>query len=396
MKKSKNNEEEAPVEETSLTEKDNIPVQEQLLKAFIKAISVSDRSFQDCISEDKDLFKLLNDNYEVAKNISSNENIFSFYFISELNQIIANSLNKNHDYNINGYGVLLSKGYYGILKKEFSQNYNNKNLDEIRWIYSGLLYIDNTFSMLSNTSSITYNNANANIKSKIDLIDDSLKSFKNVNDKLSDLEEKVNSFKTTVDNYDKEQIKRESDRDKKAIELNIAIVGIFVAIVSVLFGGTSFLNSTISNLDVKAQKLCILIGIVGLILFDSVFALFYFISRLIDKPIINKIECPTYSPKCYENKKSVKFLFRQIKHKVYITYQKAKVVFWVNFVLMDAIIFMSILYLLTNNGVWVSQASNGISIWNFAAALVVPIVLLCVCFKCTLPCKDCFKFNQRK
>ena len=250
--------------------------------------------------------------------------------------------------------------------------------------------------MLSNTSSITYNNANANIKSKIDLIDDSLKSFKNVNDKLSDLEEKVNSFKTTEDNYDKEQIKRESDRDKKAIELNIAIVGIFVAIVSVLFGGTSFLNSTISNLDVKAQKLCILIGIVGLILFDSVFALFYFISRLIDKPIINKIECPTYSPKCYENKKSVKFLFRQIKHRVYITYQKAKVVFWVNFVLMDAIIFMSILYLLTNNGVWVSQASNGISIWNFAAALVVPIVLLCVCFKCTLPCKDCFKFNQKK
>lgn len=396
MKKSKNNEEEAPVEETSLTEKDNIPVQEQLLKAFIKAISVSDRSFQDCISEDKDLFKLLNDNYEVAKNISSNENIFSFYFISELNQIIANSLNKNHDYNINGYGVLLSKGYYGILKKEFSQNYNNKNLDEIKWIYSGLLYIDNTFSMLSNTSSITYNNANANIKSKIDLIDDSLKSFKNVNDKLSDLEEKVNSFKTTVDNYDKEQIKRESDRDKKAIELNIAIVGIFVAIVSVLFGGTSFLNSTISNLDVKAQKLCILIGIVGLILFDSVFALFYFISRLIDKPIINKIECPTYSPKCYENKKSVKFLFRQIKHRVYITYQKAKVVFWVNFVLMDAIIFMSILYLLTNNGVWVSQTSNGISIWNCAVALVVPIVLLCVCFKCTLPCKDCFKFNQKK
>ena len=62
MKKSKNNEEEAPVEETSLTEKDNIPVQEQLLKAFIKAIHVSDRSFQDCISEDKDLFKLLNDN----------------------------------------------------------------------------------------------------------------------------------------------------------------------------------------------------------------------------------------------------------------------------------------------------------------------------------------------
>lgn len=396
MKKSKNNEEEAPVEETSLTEKDNIPIQEQLLKAFIKAISVSDRSFQDCISEDKDLFKLLNDNYEVAKNISSNENIFSFYFISELNQIIANSLNKNHDYNINGYGVLLSKGYYGILKKEFSQNYNNKNLDEIKWIYSGLLYIDNTFSMLSNTSSITYNNANANIKSKIDLIDDSLKSFKNVNDKLSDLEEKVNSFKTTIDNYDKKQIKRESDRDKKAIELNIAIVGIFVAIVSVLFGGTSFLNSTISNLDVKAQKLCILIGIVGLILFDSVFALFYFISRLIDKPIINKIECPTYSPKCYENKKSVKFLFRQIKHRVYITYQKAKVVFWVNFVLMDAIIFMSILYLLTNNGVWVSQTSNGISIWNFAAALVVPIVLLCVCFKCTLPCKDCFKFNQKK
>lgn len=280
MKKSKNNEEEAPVEETSLTEKDNIPVQEQLLKAFIKAISVSDRSFQDCINEDKDLFKLLNDNYEMAKNISSNENIFSFYFISELNQIIANSLNKNHDYNINGYGVLLSKGYYGILKKEFSQNYNNKNLDEIKWIYSGLLYIDNTFSMLSNTSSITYNNANANIKSKIDLIDDSLKSFKNVNDKLSDLEEKVNSFKTTVDNYDKEQIKRESDRDKKAIELNIAIVGIFVAIVSVLFGGTSFLNSTISNLDVKAQKLCILIGIVGLILFDSVFALFYFFHGL--------------------------------------------------------------------------------------------------------------------
>ncbi len=396
MKKSKNNEEEAPVEETSLTEKDNIPVQEQLLKAFIKAISVSDRSFQDCISEDKDLFKLLNDNYELAKNISSNENIFSFYFISELNQIIANSLNKNHDYNINGYGVLLSKGYYGILKKEFSQNYNNKNLDEIKWIYSGLLYIDNTFSMLSNTSSITYNNANANIKSKIDLIDNSLNSFKNVNDKLSGLEEKVNSFKTTVDNYDKEQIKRESDRDKKAIELNIAIVGIFVAIVSVLFGGTSFLNSTISNLDVKAQKLCILIGIVGLILFDSVFALFYFISRLIDKPIINKIECPTYSPKCYENKKSVKFLFRQIKHRVYITYQKAKVVFWVNFVLMDAIIFMSILYLLTNNGVWVSQTSNGISIWNCAAALVVPIVLLCVCFKCTLPCKDCFKFNHRK
>ena len=42
--------------------------------------------------------------------------------------------------------------------------------------------------MLSNTSSITYNNANANIKSKIDLIDDSLKSFQNVNDKLSDLE----------------------------------------------------------------------------------------------------------------------------------------------------------------------------------------------------------------
>lgn len=396
MKKSKNNEEEAPVEETSFTEKDNIPVQEQLLKAFIKAISVSDRSFQDCINEDKDLFKLLNDNYEMAKNISSNENIFSFYFISELNQIIANSLNKNHDYNINGYGVLLSKGYYGILKKEFSQNYNNKNLDEIKWIYSGLLYIDNTFSMLSNTSSITYNNANANIKSKIDLIDDSLKSFKNVNDKLSDLEEKVNSFKTTVDNYDKEQIKRESDRDKKAIELNIAIVGIFVAIVSVLFGGTSFLNSTISNLDVKAQKLCILIGIVGLILFDSVFALFYFISRLIDKPIINKIECPTYNPKCYENKKSVKFLFRQIKHRVYITYQKAKVVFWVNFVLMDAIIFMSILYLLTNNGVWVSQTSNGISIWNCAVALVVPIVLLCVCFKCTLPCKDCFKFNQKK
>lgn len=377
----------------------------EFLQSFIDAISEDERVFTS-ISKNDDVFceKISYEFKEIGR-IPSGEDIFSFHYICSLDELILNKLKNNSSLRMDEFETRLSINYYNLLKTFCYKKYE-VDLDTIPWVLESLKYIDNKCELLNHSKFLTNQYAdNAVLQSTSNLIgiDNRIKSVDNVlNDFVEDTENKIDSISVQIkaqnDTY-KKQNKKIKKQEQKSIENNITILGIFVGIVAVLFGGISFVSLLSDKLlSANPIKSFMLITFMAIILFDSILALFYYISKVTDKNLISSNDCWTQCK--YMNNKNDKY--SKLKKPIYFVRrtvctiaQKSKFAFWSNVVLVEFLLFLFILYLLINNGRFNGDTENGITFLNVFFAILLPAISSFTIAILARPCKCYYEYANK-
>lgn len=381
-------------------------IKNSLLQRFLEAITEQNRIYDLITKKDMMFCELIFEHYDDALQINTKEDVFSFYYITELDNFVLRQINKNQAFCIDPLQNNLSEVYYNLLNNYYQKTYK-ENLDEILWIKETLVYIDNkceTFRY-SNKFSKNYTDEvssrfTENQKSNQDKLNNILNEHeqKITNTKV-ELQDEINVFKEQlsieVENID-DLVK---NQEKKSIENNITILGIFVGIVAVLFGGISFVSLLSDKLlSANPIKSFMLITFMAIILFDSILALFYYISKVTDKNLISSNNCWTQCK--YMNNKNDKY--SKLKKPIYFVRravctiaQKSKFAFWSNVVLTEFLLFLFILYLLINNGRFNGDTKNGITFGNVIIALFVPTFSSLLIAYLARPCKCYYEYAKK-
>lgn len=404
-------------------------IDNKYLQSFIDIISEENRVFSVLNDNDKTFCKRLFENYSEVQKISSGEDIFSFHYIYLLDELIINKLKCNNSLCIDEFECKLSVDYYKLLKdysntlaenniKEPDKPANPSNdtqhsnqtgttkpseysdismteetfdLDNIPWVLETLKYIDIKCEMLSHASSLT------NVYTD-DAISQNLKNLNEVNKKITDVNgyideiannsaQKITEIEkqyNTLDNQiklQKKSYKKQNEKlkhqEQKATENYITILGIFVAIVTVLIAGVSFTGLVTKELLMANPiKSLMFIGMISIILYDALLSLFYYLSKLTGKPIHNTDYCNFC---CSKN--SLKKLICPIAHNY-------KFAFWSNVILGLFMLFLFNLYLLTNNHINIGFTSNGISFMNVFISMSIPVLIIILLLIFTRPCQE--------
>lgn len=404
-------------------------IDNKYLQSFVDIISEENRVFSVLNDNDKTFCKRLFENYSEVQKISSGEDIFSFHYIYLLDELIINKLKCNNSLCIDEFECKLSVDYYKLLKdysntlaenniKEPDKPANPSNdtqpsnqtgttkpseysdismteetfdLDNIPWVLETLKYIDIKCEMLSHASSLT------NVYTD-DAVSQNLKNLNEVNKKITDVNgyideiannsaQKITEIEkqyNTLDNQiklQKKSYKKQNEKlkhqEQKATENYITILGIFVAIVTVLIAGVSFTGLVTKELLMANPiKSLMFIGMISIILYDALLSLFYYLSKLTGKPIHNTDYCNFC---CSKN--SLKKLICPIAHNY-------KFAFWSNVILGLFMLFLFNLYLLTNNHINIGFTSNGISFMNVFISMSIPVLIIILLLIFTRPCQE--------
>lgn len=108
--------------------------------------------------------------------------------------------------------------------------------------------------------------------------------------------ESESKFQTAIENIKTQELSIEesiennkktiSDQGQKSLENSITILGIFVGVVMVFFGGFTILENTIGGMTtVTPYRLIFIMLLFGMVLFDVVVMLFYLVGKLTNKSI---------------------------------------------------------------------------------------------------------------
>lgn len=367
-----------------------------LLQNFLEAITEQNRIYASITEKDIMFCKMISENYNEALQINTKEDVFSFYYITELDNFVLRQINKNQAFCIDPLQNNLSEVYYNLLNNYY-QSAHKGNLNEILWVKETLVYIDNkceTFRY-SNKFSINYTDE---VSSRFT---ENQKSSQNkLNNILNEHEQKITNTKNELQNeisgFEKNlsiRVKNINDlvenQEKKSIENNITILGIFVGIVTILFGGISFV-SLMSNelLSANPIKSFMLVTFMAIILFDSILALFYYISKVTNKRLVSYNNCwlhCKYMP-CNNDRLINKFI-KFVRRSICAIAQKSKFAFWSNVVLSEFLLFLFMLYLFTNHGWFNYDTQNGITFKNVIFSLLLPFISFLIILLLSRPCK---------
>lgn len=356
------------------------------LQSFINAIGKENRTFLTLTEEDVTLCDLLKLNFSSAQQILSGNDIYSFHFISSLDELIVTKLKVNDSLSVNELGIKLSENYYKLLSNKFG-NVGDYTLDDIPWVLEALKYIDNKCDLLSHTKYLSNSYSDNTIAQSLLTIDSVNETLTGIDEIIMDLSQKNDMLNEKILNMDS-KLKKQNDKilkqnetlqnqERKATESYITILGIFVTIVTVLIAGVSFTGLVTKELlTANPIKSSMFIGMISVILYDALLSLFYYLSKLTGKPIHNTDYC---SFCCSKN--SLKKLICPIAHNY-------KFAFWSNVILGSFMLFLFNLYLLTNNHINIGFTSNGISFMNVFISMSIPVLIIILLLIFTRPCQE--------
>ena len=178
---------------------------------------------------------------------------------SELGDI--NILGQNLDVIRNGYNPqnLASDGERIIdVSDAIKKLYDHVNLDIARITYS-----DAADRRISGESSLE------NLQAQINLLQNELKKAQSIKEDYETTEKKIVEVDEKLDNSQKEYI---------------TILGIFAAVVLTFTGGIAFSTSVLNNIaQVSVYRTVFISLVIGLVLINILFGLFYYISSLVNK-----------------------------------------------------------------------------------------------------------------
>jgi len=151
-----------------------------------------------------------------------------------------------------------------------------------------------------------------------------------------------------------EEVKRELKEAKQQLNSSvISILGIFCAVVMVFFGGLNVLGNILATMNNSSSiRVVFMAAIVGVIVFNIIFMLLYFIAKVLDKSIAtNDLSKLLY--KCYvwneeesrtiENSKAVKKYRKVLESPVLRLRYRYPLIYWFNIFMifiMSSCIFM--------------------------------------------------------
>ncbi len=128
--------------------------------------------------------------------------------------------------------------------------------------------------------------------------------------------------------------KKGEELNRKAVETSMTVLGVFVGVVMVFFGGFAILENTISGINnVSVYRLYFTMLMFGLILFNVVIILFYLISRITERSIA--CMCPKNKTNECSNCKIAKRLKFICRFKNTMPY-----VYWGNIAMISGLVFI--------------------------------------------------------
>ena len=99
---------------------------------------------------------------------------------------------------------------------------------------------------------------------------------------VSEVQSQIKQIKTEIENTKTAQKNVENEMGKQQKEY-IAILGIFAAVVLAFTGGIAFSTSVFDNINaISAYRIIIVSLIIGLVLINVLFGLFYYVDRLVN------------------------------------------------------------------------------------------------------------------
>lgn len=165
-------------------------------------------------------------------------------------------------------------------------------------------------------------------KNAIKLSENIAKETKRFDEEIKKYESK---FRDLKDNYS--NMKNNIDGLNSQI---VSVIGIFSAIVITFFGGINFIESVLNSIG-KVSKYRFVLGtfIVGFVMFNTIFMLLNFISKLTGKNI--RSQCLYYkNDKCDLECKN--------RGRIWCVKEKHPTIFWINIVFISGIIMITLLY----------------------------------------------------
>lgn len=109
---------------------------------------------------------------------------------------------------------------------------------------------------------------------------------------LSSVEEKVNIINNSFSEVENKVIEVEGKLNKAASRVDslkldiVAVISLFSGIIITFFGGLNYISSAFSNLvAAEIWKLVLVCSVIGFIVFNIIFSMFYVITRVLDRNI---------------------------------------------------------------------------------------------------------------
>ena len=165
------------------------------------------------------------------------------------------------------------------------------------------------------------------------------------NNNAARLIRRINILSKNTNEYTKKfnSLNKQYEKQRESVDgLNsqiISVIGIFSAIVITFFGGINFIESVLNSINkVSKYRLVFAILITGFVMFNTIFMLLNFISKLTNKNIRSFCEHYIEENKCRyncANKKRIKCI--RVKHPT---------IYWVNIIFIFGIIGITIMYYL--------------------------------------------------
>lgn len=185
------------------------------------------------------------------------------------------------------------------------------------------------------------------------------KKIKDCDDKIKDDEEKVNEIDEKINKLSQENA-----------QSSITILGIFVGIVMVFFGGFTILENTITSMaNSTPYRLYFTMLAFGGIMYNVVVILFFLISRMINKPITcvcykNNMSTPSTND-CFDCK-SRKILIGACRIKHTLPY-----IYWGDFIIATGLAFIAGLKFFAN-----PENVLQLNLKQFLFASILPIIII--------------------
>lgn len=301
----------------------------------------------------------------------------SWLYSTYAKTIVANAEFNDDEVFANFFKSCIFCIFYNYCEKNENYNEKERKLQQVRSFNDSLQL---TYEkVLGNIHLLTIRDSINNYNEKLEQVEQSLnmqtdtlnKKVNEVTFKIKDMESDIN---TTFEKV-KKKIKMQS---QKAAESSITILGIFVCIVMVFFGGFSILENSITSMEkASSYRLYFTMIAFGGIMYNVVILLFFLISRITGKSIsckcgyfipIESVDTPENLPCLCNNCATKKRNKRICKMKNNLPY-----IYWGNLVIISGLLFIANLKLCTYSNISIIEKSWFLRI---IISMVAPVTIL--------------------
>lgn len=269
---------------------------------------VIERLYQRCGDEElKEICELLEKIYLVNGEVDSNFRHEYSSISGKMEELRSEFSNDESPFDLQNISININLLYnYAVKNKKIYLKNLYKLRDHICLEIGRIAYADKIYESITNAKSELQRSIDDAIL-EVNSIDDRIEMSKKMlleleskhdkfsgeiddtNISLEELKKDIDSTNTEIErtnktlNDTKKMITKSRDKIKSYQQESIAILGIFASIVLAITGGLAFSSSVLQNFSQGTiYRVCLVILLLGIVLINILYALFYYIDRLVN------------------------------------------------------------------------------------------------------------------